>query len=166
MWSDVSRQAFLYDKFTRLGVPYFFVTLVMMPLHNLFLATVVLGEPYTYFPDPGPAWFLAWLLIFNTSYVLLARESATPIEQSLGDPSATVARPGLGWLMLVSLATGAVMAVLCVATGQQPQINPPPIPFFWGGFCFVYQTAHFWNSVVCCHNTPAPKGAGSHAMQE
>ena len=32
-------------------------------------------KSYTYFPDPGPCWFLVWLLLLNTLYVCFNSES-------------------------------------------------------------------------------------------
>lgn len=158
-------EAFLHDKLTRLGGPYLVVTCAVMPLHDFFLRAVVLRQPYRYFPNPGPAWFLAWLLIFNTGYVLLKRESdRRRTSAGLPEPTApttpAMARPGLGWLMMLSVPTGVVMAVLCAVTG--PSVAGMPmttgallfdIAMFVGG---ILAKEHGW---LQCHSSTTPPAA-------
>eukprot|EP01083_Nonionella_stella_P142060 438761_1 len=62
---------FLSDKFKRLGIPFLFYTFIMGPSLALFISQVVIGSSYSYIPNPGPCWFLAWLLIFNVCYVIM-----------------------------------------------------------------------------------------------
>eukprot|EP01083_Nonionella_stella_P068276 181184_1 len=62
---------FLSDKFKRLGIPFLCYTFIMGPSLALFISQVVIGSSYSYIPNPGPCWFLAWLLIFNVCYVIM-----------------------------------------------------------------------------------------------
>lgn len=92
---------FLADKFKRLGIPFLVSTLVLMPLIDYYIAmygaasagaNVTASTPfwynassnptgftppgpkaYSYSPyNPGPTWFLLWLLFFNAGYVFIA----------------------------------------------------------------------------------------------
>lgn len=77
---------FLYERYYRLFLPFAFYFLAMGPFLSLFLAKVgavptsfvnvtsnkTLYRAWSYVPnDPGPPWFLAWLLLFNVLYVAL-----------------------------------------------------------------------------------------------
>eukprot|EP01083_Nonionella_stella_P068275 181182_1 len=61
---------FLSVKFKRLGIPFLCYTFIMGPSLDLLISQGV-GTAYSYIPDPGPCWFLAWLLIFNVCYVIM-----------------------------------------------------------------------------------------------
>lgn len=69
-YAKKGRREFLKDKFKRLGLPFLFMTLVIYPLLNLLVRIVACGnaQDYSYFPNSGPTWFLAWLLFFNVAY--------------------------------------------------------------------------------------------------
>jgi hypothetical protein len=56
-------RAFLRSKFHRLGLPFLAFLFIFGPLLNL-LAAYTTGNRFSYFPSPGPPWFLAWLLFF------------------------------------------------------------------------------------------------------
>ena len=64
---------FLKDKFKRLGVPFIVYTFILGPsldaaIHYKFVSST---DTWVYLPNWGPCWFLAWLLIFNSCYVLI-----------------------------------------------------------------------------------------------
>lgn len=72
------RYKFLKDKFKRLGIPLLVFLYILGPLNDFFVSTYFIlnmdGNPrgtYSYFPDPGPCWFLAWLLILNSCYCIM-----------------------------------------------------------------------------------------------
>eukprot|EP01084_Bolivina_argentea_P300630 518442_1 len=73
------RQRFLYDKFYRLGIPFLFYFFVLGPIHNLLINKVFIKNGNTksaswYQPDPGPCWFLGWLLLFNVCYCIMDQQ--------------------------------------------------------------------------------------------
>jgi len=64
------RSLFMADKLKRLGIPFLLYLLIIGPICNAFMNFIALDrDAFPYSPDPGPTWFLAWLLIFNTCYV-------------------------------------------------------------------------------------------------
>ena len=66
----IGRTVFMADKLKRLGIPFLLYLLIIGPICNAFLNFIALDRnAFPYSPDPGPTWFLAWLLIFNTCYV-------------------------------------------------------------------------------------------------
>ena len=72
------RYIFLKDKFKRLGIPLLVFLYILGPINDFFNSYFFIlnmdgnaRNKYDYFPDPGPCWFLAWLLIFNTSYCII-----------------------------------------------------------------------------------------------
>ena len=63
---------FISDKFKRLGIPFVVYVLIIGPGLDLLIKKVLIGgQSYSYFPDAGPCWFLAWLLIFNSCYIMM-----------------------------------------------------------------------------------------------
>ena len=61
------------------------------------------GSSYHYFPDPGPPWFVAWLLLFSGSFAALR-----------GPPLAAPPRPPLRRLLLWGGGLGLLQGVLMV----------------------------------------------------
>eukprot|EP01084_Bolivina_argentea_P300324 517831_1 len=63
---------FLRDKFKRLGIPFIIYQLILGPFVGFLINGVFIKHnSYSYGADAGPCWFLLWLLIFNTCYVLI-----------------------------------------------------------------------------------------------
>jgi hypothetical protein len=62
---------FLKEKIKRLLPPLVLYALALGPLMRFVIASTLTGETYSYSPDPGPTWFLGWLLIFNFAYCLV-----------------------------------------------------------------------------------------------
>lgn len=124
-------RGFLRDKFKRLGLPFLVYFLVIGPLLNMFTQKVALGEAraYTYAPEAGPPWFVAWLLLLCSAYT------------AIGGPSVTFARPSLGRLVLVSIGAGILQGLVCavITTGSFVYMPitvgslPFDIMFFAGG---------------------------------
>ena len=76
-------RGFLRDKFLRLGVPFLFFLVGFGPLLDVFTPIVITGSrDWSYQLNPGPPWFLAWLLLFNMCYA-----AAGPTAKPLGRPS-------------------------------------------------------------------------------
>ena len=115
-------RVFLTDRFKRLGIPFVVVLFVLMPginaVTNLLLSPKRAGDEasWSYSPDPGPAWFLFWLMLISYAY------------SSLGGPKATMARPSL--LSMVGyggVLCGLVQLGCIVVLG--PQFITMPISF-------------------------------------
>jgi len=79
------RVEFLLDKYKRLGLPFVCYLLVGGPIVT-FLTSVASGrvDKWSYAPNPGPPWFVAWLLVFCTAHALIG-----------GPPMAATPRPPL-----------------------------------------------------------------------
>ena len=72
------RYKFSKDKFKRLGIPLVVFLYILGPFNDFLVSSYFIlamdGNPrnsYEYFPDPGPCWFLCWLLIFNSCYCIM-----------------------------------------------------------------------------------------------
>ena len=61
-------RTFLLGKLQRLYPPLFLYVLALGPLMHFLVDLTLTKMQYAYFPDPGPTWFLAWLLLFNFAY--------------------------------------------------------------------------------------------------
>lgn len=82
---------FLRDKCLRLGVPFLFFAFIFGPLlvcvvqlliipHLRPPSTAATGSEYSYAVNPGPPWFLAWLLVLNFAYAFRGGvRSAVPV---------------------------------------------------------------------------------------
>lgn len=70
-----SAKEFLAARYQRLGIPFLVYFFVGGPLLSLFINRVVLDRSFSYFPDPGPPWFLAVLLMFNEAFVFVDTET-------------------------------------------------------------------------------------------
>lgn len=98
-------RAFLADKFKRLGIPLVAYAFIFGPLLNLIMQTVTGLQALTYLITPSQTWFLAWLLIFNTAYALVA-----------GGPDYIVCRaPSLTTLTALGFAVGIVQGIQIIA---------------------------------------------------
>ena len=98
-------RAFLADKFKRLGISLVAYAFIFGPLLNLIMQTVTGLQALTYLITPSQTWFLAWLLIFNTAYALVA-----------GGPDYIVCRaPSLTTLTALGFAVGIVQGIQIIA---------------------------------------------------
>jgi hypothetical protein len=106
---------FMKDKVKRLGLPFLFYCLVAGPGLNAFTASQRVGPGGTpesaawkYLPDPGPTWFLAWLIIFNSAYCMIGGDSDSAEGKY---PPPTIARM-LGCGAGIGLLQGGLMIPL------------------------------------------------------
>ena len=86
------RTEFVKDRCRRLGLPMLFYFYILGPLAD-FICRFTQKKAFSYMPDPGPAWFLLWLLMLSTIYAMAddaLDETARP-------------RPGWGRLMAFGL---------------------------------------------------------------
>jgi len=94
---------FLRDKFKRLGIPYVTFCLVLAGLLGLIYQAGahhdVKWEPT---PNPGPLWFVGWLLVFNTAYA--NTDHSTPNVMSCPTPSKM-----LLWCFFINILNWIVM---------------------------------------------------------
>ena len=110
-------RAFLADKFKRLGIPFLAYFFVLAPLLNMWTDQVVVGgRPVTYVPAGGPPWFVFWLLIFNTAYVMIQSEEEAAAAADGGSGSggwwsAPMALPSLLVLVGLGATTGVLQAL-------------------------------------------------------
>ena len=104
-------KAFLRDKIKRLGIPFLLYLLVIGPLMQCFIALVVAKDGgYEYKPDPGPSWFLAWLLLLNSCYCLIG-----------GAPLVACPRPPLRNLILYyGIPLGLLQATRACCSDELP----------------------------------------------
>jgi fucose 4-O-acetylase-like acetyltransferase len=119
------RAAFLADKFRRLGVPFLGFSFGLVFLLNSLVRALsghmeLLGEGLDFVPQPGPLWFVGWLLIFNSAY------AATDHTHPTALPFPPAFFPWLlKWCTALVLANAAVMAAL----ESQPSFFNMPITF-------------------------------------
>ena len=140
-------QAFLADKFKRLGIPFVAVSWVYFPiciLSGIYMIDSVGSEEqsgnkitdlwyYGCIPNPGPLWFVGWLCIF--SYLYTNVDHSEPTVMSCPSPLKL-----LGWSIPLSF-----LNFLLMLTGLGPFIYMPiaqgslpfDILFFYGG-CIAY----------------------------
>jgi len=129
----LGRRGFLRDKFLRLGVPFLFFLFGFGPLLDIFTPAVITGSRnwLQYQADPGPPWFLSWLLLFNICYAVA------------GPTSSPVARPSLPAMVLCCVLLGliqAVMPLLGVSSFALMPVSvlgnlPFDVAFFMAGCC-------------------------------
>lgn len=62
---------FHFEKAKRYGVPLLFVTFVLYPVLILVVSLFCGASKLSYYADPGVAWFLMWLIVFNIVYASL-----------------------------------------------------------------------------------------------
>lgn len=123
---------FLKGKFKRLALPFLTYFYVVGPLLDLFIHKVALrhfDSNWFYAPNPGPPWFLAWLLIFNSAYVFI------------GGNNVELSRPTFRRLLIFGFLCGLVQGLLIflIPTGSFVMMPltygslPFDIMFFAGG---------------------------------
>ncbi|GMI07477.1 hypothetical protein TrRE_jg7237 [Triparma retinervis] len=137
-------QAFLKDKFKRLGIPYVVVSWIYFPiciLSSIYMIKSVGSIPgaadddtvtdlwyYACIPNPGPLWFVGWLCIF--SYLYANVDHSEPTVMSCPSPLKL-----LCWSVPLSILNFALIGGLGsfmympIAQGSLPF----DILFFYGG---------------------------------
>ena len=140
------RTRFLRDKFKRLGIPYIFFSFVCSPLLALQVRLFAYGDlswvtAEAMLPNPGPLWFVGWLLLFN--YVYSLSDHASDLVRPL--PSAPQ------WCLTIvglNLANLACIILLGLSTLAFMPINFGSLPFycyfFYAG-CAAKQNGWFEN---------------------
>lgn len=114
---------FLMGKFWRLGWPFLVYLFIAGPCLNLVIQVIADGNAseFSYAPDAGPVWFVAWLLILNMAYCLF------------GDPGWTMPFPRMSTLVLLGVFLGLVNVAL-MSTGMT---NFMFMPISFGSLPFV-----------------------------
>eukprot|EP01084_Bolivina_argentea_P090792 163524_1 len=103
-------QQFIADKYKRLGIPFLIYTLLIGPALDLFNNKILIKHNnYSYFPDEGPCWFLAWLLIFNICYIIIHK--TVPIY--------VMKFPSLLKLFIFGILLGIIQVIMFLLTGGQ-----------------------------------------------
>ena len=69
------RDEFLKQRLKRLGIPFLVFLFVVGPGLLAWRDEVAMNRGWSYFPEPGPPWFLAWLLIFNYCFLCVDRKN-------------------------------------------------------------------------------------------
>lgn len=98
---------FHYDKAKRYLLPLFLVVLVIMPI-TISIGLANAGSKLFYEPTkPGPAWFLFWLIFFNTIYATAATTRSNELPRSdnavMKIPNVLL-RGGFGGLIICGLS--------------------------------------------------------------
>lgn len=98
---------FHYDKAKRYLLPLFLVVLVIMPI-TISIGLANAGSKLFYEPaKPGPAWFLFWLIFFNTIYATAATTRSNELPRSdnavMKIPNVLL-RGGFGGLIICGLS--------------------------------------------------------------
>lgn len=152
-------RAFLADKYKRLGVPFLLYFFILGPTLTCINDLVFIGRPTSYQPNAGPAWFLCWLLVFNTAYAL--------IDTSTGNPQyanfLVFPRPTLLTLCALGMVAGALQAVQIMFLPIYPFMPitfgslPFDVLFFVGGLVaeksgWLTHTAHTGDSASAATN--------------
>ena len=120
--------SFLRSSFWRLAPPYFLFWLVVNPLNSFvaFALTQPSHAKYSYFPNSAATWFLSWLLVFQSGFVLTDSLPAMPL-------------PSFGRLMLVGFgvaimqlgaSTVCALAQSSLGFGEMPMAGPGGDGFF------------------------------------
>ncbi|GMH97635.1 hypothetical protein TrVE_jg9440 [Triparma verrucosa] len=124
------RELFLRDKFKRLGIPYMlFAYVLSLVLGTIYQSFAGHGATLNPTPNPGPLWFVGWLLVFNYAYACTDHSSPTIMPtptpfQMLGWTF------GLNILQFVLIALmGGTFAFMPLTLGSLPF----DIMYFYGG---------------------------------
>jgi hypothetical protein len=75
----------------------------------LLFVSAVLGNPLFYAPEPGPTWFIFWLVIFNTAYALMNHDKPS---ESVGMTTGAIQPPTLLHLFVAGVVLGSIQGVL------------------------------------------------------
>jgi len=71
-----TKHQFLAARYQRLGIPFLVYFFAGGPFLSFFINRVAIDRSnFSYFPDPGPPWFLAVLLIFNEAFVFVDKDT-------------------------------------------------------------------------------------------
>ena len=111
-------QAFLKDRFHRLGLPFLAMVFIGWPTLS-FLTFYTLGEAGSYAPLPGPLWFSGWLLLLSFVYAYTEdMEKSRPFYNL---------RQVFAWAIALSIvqivcigASGTFLAFMPVVHGSLP----------------------------------------------
>ncbi|GMH81318.1 hypothetical protein TL16_g08892 [Triparma laevis f. inornata] len=125
------RQLFLRDKFKRLGIPYilfaFVLSLVLGMIYKGFCGHDISPDPT---PNPGPLWFVGWLLVFNYAYSCTDHNTHPTI---MGCPSPFQMLKWTFWLNILQFglifAMGGTFAYMPLTLGSLPF----DVMYFYGG---------------------------------
>ncbi len=139
------REKFLRSKWNRILIPALVVTFTLFPIGDSLGNLYMTGE-WVYFPYPGQAWFLYWLLLLiwvymsiiestdtrrSSSSVAIADDNVTEVERTPGE-ELKMPFPST-WKRLFF---GVTLGGLVLASFQQiiPQGNFASMPIFPGSF--------------------------------
>lgn len=158
--ADPPAKAFLRDRFLRLFLPFCALFFVLVPLEHAILALGVIqprqppadsgDEPggYTYVPAIGRGWFLAWLLLMNVCYVIVADPLDHAVEKAERTSGHNSKRPSLLVLWAWGLAIGGAQGLLVSVwpAGVIPKICYAPVGQF------LMDIMGFWAGVLAFRN--------------
>lgn len=120
------RRAFLRDRLMRLGVPLVAYTFCLSPLTQV-LSSLARRAAVEVAPEPGPCWFVLWLLIFSCAYAVLPHENSDPAAEPrplffTGNVWATIGvGAGMGNVQIaVIVATGGSFLCMPISVGSLP----------------------------------------------
>ena len=115
---------FMFDKFYRLGIPFVVHTYILGPLVDAARNSYFLGDQnadkFVYAPNPGPTWFLFWLLIFNSLYCLIQCEPQRLVYSLPSLPSVLSIGLGLGFLQGIEMIVAPFYIIMPVSFGSLP----------------------------------------------
>jgi len=122
---------FLRDKFKRLGIPFVVYCLVLSSLLGLiYQAGSHHDIKWEIAVNPGPLWFVGWLLVFNTAYA--NTDHSTPTVMSCPTPSKMLLGCFfvniLNWVIFILTGQG-VFAYMPLTLGSLPF----DVMYFYGG---------------------------------
>jgi len=117
---------FLRASFWRLAPPYLVWWLLINPLNSLFAHALTrpANTPWVYFPSSAATWFLSWLLVFQSWFVLL-------------DALPTVALPRWSTLVLLAFGVAAMQmlaSLVCAVAGSTLGLGEMPMASPGDGF--------------------------------
>jgi fucose 4-O-acetylase-like acetyltransferase len=111
--SSVSRKGrseFIRDRLRRIALPLGVYTLLIGPCLSNLLSYTIRGIPYKYNVDPGPTWYLLWLLILSFLYVAIPDEDTSKCK--------AVGCPGWPTLIGFTIPASAVTAGMMIVCGS------------------------------------------------
>ena len=125
------RRRFLQERFKRLGIPFLLFFFGLGPLSIMFRDHVIMNRNVTYMPEPGPPWFLAWLLIFNSAYAFIGNDEASIQSRNKLHQSATafvsssvlilsISGACIGLLQAVQMIVAPAFVLMPITFGSLP----------------------------------------------